>query len=135
MQYQGYEKDRRTLKFRCPAAGLGVTCKNQDACRSACKDQGFGRVVRVKIDRDRRIFLPVYRHSNQFADRYKRRTSVERLFARVDHMYGFERHTIRGLKPMRLRMTMALSAMLATAVGWIEAGHAEKIRSLSPLAA
>lgn len=135
MQYQGYEKDRRTLKFRCPAAGLGVTCKNREACRSACKDQGFGRVARVKIDRDRRIFLPIYRHSNQFADRYKRRTSVERLFARVDHMYGFERHTIRGLKQMRLRMTMALSAMLATAVGWIQAGHAKKIRSLSPLVA
>ena len=135
MQYQGYEKDRRTLKFRCPAAGLGVRCKNQEACRSASKDQGFGRVLRVKIDRDRRIFLPIYRHSNQFADRYKRRTSVERLFARVDHMYGFERHTIRGLKQMRLRMTMALSAMLATAVGWIEAGRIEKMRSLSPMVA
>lgn len=134
MQFQGFEKDRSTLKFRCPAAAYGLTCENQESCRSVRKDQGFGRVVRVSLDRDRRLFLPIYRHSWRFHDLYKKRTSVERLFSRFDHQYNFERHTIRGLKRMRVRVALSLTAMLATAVGWIEAGRREKMRSLSPAA-
>lgn len=80
-------------------------------------------VRRVPLARDRRLFLPFHRHSRRF-----RRTSVERLFARLDHLYGFERHTVRGLRAMQLRMAMARSAMLATALGWLEMGRRENLR-------
>jgi hypothetical protein len=130
MQFQGYEKDRQTLKFRCPAAAFGVECNNQQACQSRTKDTGFGRVVRVNIDQDRRIHLPCYRHGRVFEEGYKKRTAVERVNSRIDQVYGFERHAIRGLKKMTLRIGMALVTMAATAVAWIENGMVEKARSL-----
>ena len=132
MQYTGFESDRRTLKFRCPAAAYGVTCENRQACRCApqVRDGDWGRVVRVPIETNRRLFGPVYAHSYRFEDEYKSRTSVERLFFRFDHLYGFEHHTTRGLARMKVRVAMALVAMLATAVGWIEAGQPENARRM-----
>lgn len=132
MQFTGFEKARRTLKFRCPAAAYGLACGNRDACRCAppVRDGDWGRVVRVPIETNRRLFGPVYAHSYRFEDHYKSRTSVERLFFRVDHMYGFEHHNTRGLKRMKTRVAMALIAMLATAVGWIEAGQPENARRM-----
>lgn len=132
MQFTGFEKDRQTLKFRCPAAVYGLECENREACRcrSQVRDGDWGRVVRVPIEKNRRLFGPVYAHSYHFEDLYKSRTSVERLFFRVDHMYGFEHHTTRGLARMKTRVTMALIAMLATAVGWIEAGQPENARRM-----
>jgi hypothetical protein len=130
MQYMGFEKDRGTLKFRCPAAAYDLECENREACRCApsVRDGEWGRVVRVPIEKNRRLFGPIYAHSYRFEDLYKSRTAVERLFFRLDHMYGFEHHTTRGLKRMKTRVAMALIAMLATAVGWIEAGQPENVR-------
>lgn len=132
MAFMGYEAKRDALKFRCPAAAFGIECQNIDACGAsvAVKAGTYGRVVRVKLDRDRRLLGPVYHHSYRFADLYKMRTSVERLFARLDHMYGFEKHNTTGLKRMRVRLSLAMIAMQATALGWIHAGKRERIRCL-----
>ncbi len=132
MQFQGYEKDRQTLKFRCPAAAFGLECRNREACRCrpGVRDGDYGRVVRVPLERDRRIFLPTHRHSRGFREAYKKRSSVERVNSRIDQVYGFEHHFIRGLKKMRLRVGLALIVMLATAVAWVRAGRKEKLRSL-----
>jgi hypothetical protein len=35
-------------------------------------------------------------------------TAVERVNSRIDQVYGFERHFIRGHKKMRLRMGLAI---------------------------
>lgn len=128
MQYQGHEQEREALKFRCPAAAFGVECKNQAACAGRTKDQRFGRVVRVPLGRDRRLFAPLYAHSQRFKDIYKGRTSIERIFFRLDHLYGFEHTLVRGLGKMRALASVGLSAMLATALGWIKIGRPDKIR-------
>jgi hypothetical protein len=130
MEFRGYEKDRRTLKFRCPAAAFGLECKNQEACRRLLPDQGFGRTIRVPLERDRRRILPVYPHGTRFEKAYKKRTSIERFFFRLDHFYGFERNSAVGLKQMRLRTAMGFIGVLATAVGWIAAKEPGKMRSL-----
>jgi hypothetical protein len=132
MQYMGFEADRQTLKFRCPAAAFGIECKNREACRcqSSVRDGAYGRVVRVPLARDRRLFLPCHRHSYAFARGYKRRTAVERVFSRVDQVYGFEHHYIQGKDKMQTRVGLALIVMLATAVAWAQAGRLENIRSL-----
>jgi len=132
MQFMGFEKSRKTLKFRCPAKTLGIECKNGEACRCAplVRDGEYGRVVRVPLDRDRRLFLPTHRHSHTFARLYKKRTSVERVNSRIDNVYGFEHHFIRGAKKMKCRVGLALIVMLATAVSWIEAGQMDRARSL-----
>ena len=34
MFFHGFEKDRSTLKYRCPAAALGLTCQGRNECES-----------------------------------------------------------------------------------------------------
>ena len=54
MHYQGYEKQRGTLKWACPAAVNDLQCEVRDECyrlgnvSTAAKT----RVVRVKVDPD-----------------------------------------------------------------------------------
>ncbi|MGE5575796.1 MAG: DDE transposase, partial [Syntrophothermus sp.] len=61
---------------------------------------------------------------------YKKRTAVERVNSRLDNVFGFERHFIRGLKKMKLRCTLALVVMLAMALGRIKEKNGENLRSL-----
>lgn len=132
MPFMGFEKKRATLKFRCPAAAFGIECHNRQACRCAPKvrDGHYGRVVRVPLARNRRLFLPCHRHSYAFTRGYKRRTAVERVNSRIDHVYGFEHHFISGQKKMQTRVGLALIVMLATAIAWAQAGRLDKVRSL-----
>ena len=123
MAHAGFEKDRNTLKYRCPAAHYGQHCSGRSQC-------AMGTSVRIPIAEDRRVFGPVARDSYKWKDLYKRRTAVERLNSRLDVSFGFENHTIRGLKKMRLRVGMAYLAMLAMALGRIRENKAQHMRSL-----
>jgi len=126
MVFYGFEKGRTTLKYRCPAAVYGFECADQDGCcRSA-----YGRVVRVPLEWDRRRFVPVPRGSYKWRRLYSRRTAVERVNSRLDVSFGFERHFIRGMNKMRVRVGMALVVMLAMALGSIELGELYRMRSL-----
>ena len=58
------------------------------------------------------------------------RGAVERVNSRLAGGFRSERPSIRGLAKMRLRVTMALTIMLAMAVGRIRAGQPENLRSL-----
>jgi hypothetical protein len=131
LAFMGYEKDRETLKYRCPAAAYGYECLGRAECEAMAPGApgGFGRVVRVPLQRDHRIFIPTPRSSPSFHRAYAKRSSVERVNSRVDHVLGFENHTIRGLQKMRTRMGLALVVMLSMAVGHIKAGRKEQMRS------
>jgi hypothetical protein len=132
MQFMGYEKERRTLKFRCPAAVYGIECHNRQAC--AClpgvREGKWGRTVRVPLERERRLLTPDYFHSRSFKTPYKRRTSVERIFNRVDHVHHLEHNHVRSRERMEVRVGLVLTAMLAQAVAHVEAGHAESVRRM-----
>jgi len=132
MQFMGFEADRQCLKFRCPAAAFDLECHNREAC--AClpqvRDGAFGRVVRVPLERDRRLLGPIYEHSLRFERLYKKRTAVERVNSRIDQVYGLEHHFIRGLKRMKLRVSLSLLVMLGTAVGWVRLKKPQNVRSL-----
>jgi len=130
MQFCGYEEERGTLKFRCPAAAYGIECHNKEACRSTTRDQGHGRTIRVAIDDDPRIHLPVYTKSHRFEKLYNGRTSVERLFHRLDHLFGMEAPLqTMGLEKAKVRVGLAMSAMVATALGWLAEERRDMIRS------
>lgn len=130
MEFKGFEADRETLKFRCPAAAFGIECKNREACRSIIKDEGHGRIVRIKLEDNPRLFLPVHQGSRRFEKLYAERTSIERLFSRLDHMFGMEAPLrSKGLERATIRVTLAFSAMLATAVGWLMEERQDMIRS------
>jgi hypothetical protein len=60
-------------------------------------------VVRIPLERDRRIFTSVARCSQKWEKAYARRTAVERVNSRVDKLLGFEHHTIRGQAKMEMR--------------------------------
>ncbi len=123
MAHAGFEKDRNTIKYRCPAIHYGKSCPGQSTCKIASS-------VRIPISEDRRVFGPVARDSYKWKDIYKSRTAVERVYSRMDVSFGFENHTIRGKKKMKLRVTMAYMAMLAMALGRIKENQSENMRSL-----
>lgn len=123
MAHAGFEKQRNTIKYRCPAEHYGTHCSGRSQCCIA-------KSVRIPIDEDRRVFGPVARDSYKWHDLYKRRTAAERVNSRLDVSFGFEHHTIRGLAKMRLRVGMAYMAMLAIALGRIKENKAEQMRSL-----
>ena len=129
LAFCGFEADRKCLKYRCPAAAYGFECSGREACESRAHVGAFGRVARVPLDTDRRIFVPYARHSTKWTKAYKRRTSVERVNSRIDRLLGFEKHFIRGMAKMTFRLTLALTAMLAMALGRIRANQREDLRS------
>ena len=132
MAFWGFEADRDALKFRCPAAARGLECPGRSACEEAAPGNpgSYGRIVRVPLDTDRRIFTPIPMDTPQWDREYAARTSVERVNSRIDQGFGFERHTIRGLAKMQTRMGLALAVMLVVAVGSIREGKLDMIRSL-----
>ena len=135
MAYMGFEADRRSLKYRCPAAAYGLSCHNKDRCGRGNYGE-YGRVVRIPLDKDRRIFTPIARSSYAWERRYDGRTSVERVNSRIDNVLGFEFHYIRGKAKMTLSMSLSLVVMLAMAVGRIKLDQKEKLRSfVQPAAA
>jgi hypothetical protein len=119
----GFEKDRDALKHLCPAKYYGVECRGKDACPVKSG-------VRIPLREDRRVFTPVARPSAKWKKIYDKRTAVERVNSRIDRVFGFEDHCIRGLRKMNLRCSLALVTMLAMALGRIRTKQEDKLRSL-----
>ena len=120
MAFQGYEADRGTLKYRCPAAAYGLDCAGRAGClRDAGSKAGdYGRVVRVDLAAsDRRMFTPTPWGSPSWRRGYNRRGALERINARLDNDFGFERHFVRGRTRMKTRLGLALAVMMALALG------------------
>jgi hypothetical protein len=123
MAYGGFEKDRETLKYRCPARHYGVDCAGAGSCSAKCG-------VRIPMSEDRRIFTPLARSTHSWDREYKKRTSVERVNSRIDVSYGFENHFIRGKSKMKLRCGLAFIVMLAMALGRAREKRFDRLRSL-----
>jgi hypothetical protein len=133
LAFQGFEADRSTLKYRCPAAAYGLDCEGRERCHQAggVEPGAYGRIVRIKLDEhDRRIFVPTPHGSPSWQRGYKRRTALERINNRIDHRFGFERHFIRGLAKMQTRVGLALAVMMAIALGHVRQGRIGQMRSL-----
>ena len=123
MAFGGFEEDRNTLKYRCPAKHYGFQCKGKDRC---CISDN----IRIDLESNPRIFTPVARSSYRWKDIYKKRSSVERVNGRLDESFCFEKHYIRGIKKMKLRCGLALIVMLGMAYGRVREKQPEKLRSL-----
>jgi len=123
MAYGGFEKDRGTLKYRCPARHYGLSCLGIKRCR-------VKGAVRIPLKEDPRIFTPLARSSYAWKSIYKKRTAVERVNSRLDRVFGFEEHYIRGLKKMTLRCTLALMIMLVMALGRVRQNKRQHLRSV-----
>lgn len=123
MAYNGFERDRGTQKFACPAVRYGVECEGKGEC---CVKQG----LRVGLEENPRIFTPVARGSYKWERLYRKRTSVERVNSRIDGSFGFSKHYIRGLRKMRVRCGISMSVMLSLALGRVRQGRKDLMRKL-----
>jgi hypothetical protein len=123
MAFGGFEESRGTLKYRCPAQHYGFEC-------AGCEKCPVGKAVRIALSDDRRVFTPLARSSYRWKSIYKMRTAAERVNSRIDTVFGFERHYIRGQQKMKLRVSLALCVMLAMALGRIKENQKESMRSL-----
>jgi hypothetical protein len=56
--------------------------------------------------------------------------AVERVNSRLDVSFGFERHFIRGMNKMKVRLGIAFVVMLSMALGSIEMGKPDRMGSL-----
>ena len=133
LAFQGFEADRNSLKYRCPAAAFGLECQGQAQCHQAgeVNPGDYGRIVRIKLDaHDRRIFVPTPHGSPSWQRGYNRRSALERINNRIDRHFGFEQHFIRGIAKMTTRVGLAIAVMMAMALGHIRAGRPEQMRSL-----
>jgi len=124
MAYNGFEKKRNSLKYLCPARAYGVHCSGAEKCTL------YNKSLRIPLQEDRRVFTPVARSSYKWEVLYRKRSSIERVNSRLDVSFGFERHYIRGLLKMKLRCGLALSVMLAIAVGRLKQKQEKLMRSL-----
>ena len=124
----GYEEARGCLKYRCPAVAGNYPCPGRNSCPGAQGD--YGKVIRIPLEKDRRMFVPVARGTKSWKRAYARRTAVERVNSRIDRVLSFELHTIRGLAKMQARMGIALVVMLSMALGRLETGQKDQISSL-----
>lgn len=131
MAFCGFEKDRKALKYRCPVAAYGVECKGYAQCSQKTK----GKIVRIPLDADRRIFVPIARSSYKWQRIYNGRTAVERVNSRIDLSFGFEHHFIRGKAKMTLRVGLALLVMISMALARIKRDQEKDMRSLIKQAA
>lgn len=105
----GYEADRDALRFKCPVNHYGCKCSAQDDC-DKCKN------IRVPLSLNERIFTQVNRQGYQWKRLYNTRTSVERVFSRLDVSFGFEARRIRGVKKMQLFSVLAFTVMNTLAI-------------------
>ena len=132
MAFWGSEDARGVLKYRCPAAAYGLRCEGWKKCHgdAGCETGGYGRVVRVPLERDRRIFAPTPRGSVSWERAYKRRGALERINSRIECSFGFGKHFIRGKDKMSARAGLAVVVMMALAIGHVRAERPECMRSL-----
>lgn len=133
LAFHGFEADRNTLKYRCPAAAYGLECKGQAQCHQAAgvNPGSYGRIIRINLRQaNRRIFTPTPHGSPGWKRGYNRRSALERINNRIDNHFGFEQHFIRGISKMTMRVGLALAVMMAMALGHVKAGRKDQMRSL-----
>ena len=87
--------------------------------------------VRVDLEKhDRRLFTPTPWGSPSWKRGYNRRSALERIYSRVDNAYHMEKHYIRGMRQMRLRLGLVTVVMMAMALGCLRAERQDRMRSL-----
>jgi hypothetical protein len=108
----GYEKDRETVKWRCPAMHDGLPCASLEKCNGEKK---YGLVVRVKCEEDLRRFPAISRATKQFERRYNGRTAVERVNGRLKIFWGVDDGNVRGARRFHAHVGVVMVVHLALA--------------------
>ena len=134
MAYIGYEPERETLKYRCPAMHEGWQCPMSQVCNAG---KSYGMTVRVDREIDLRRFPALPRGTKKFERMYKGRTAVERVNGRFKVFWGVDDGNLRGSRRFfaNVGAVMVVHAAFATflAMAPRREGTLGKMR-LSPIA-
>jgi hypothetical protein len=134
MAYIGYEPDRETIKYRCPAKHEGWECPMSAFCNA---HTDYGKTVRVDREIDLRRFPALPRATKKFERLYKGRTAVERVNARLKIFWGIDDGNLKGARRFHawVGAVMAVHAGFATLLASAPRyeGTLGKVR-LSPIA-
>jgi len=95
MAYIGYEPERETIKYRCPAKHEGWNCPMSEICNAG---KSYGKTVRVPRDVDLRRFPAIPRATKKFERLYDGRTAVERVNGRLKIFWGLDDGNLRGAR-------------------------------------
>ena len=135
MAYIGYEPERETLKYRCPAMHEGWDCPMSPICNAG---KSYGKTVRVDCELDPRRFPSLPRATKKFERMYKGRTAVERVNGRLKIFWGVDDGNLRGSRRFvaQVGVVLAVHAVFATLLASAprREGTLGKLR-LSPIAA
>jgi hypothetical protein len=134
MSYIGYEPQRETLKYRCPAHHEGWECPMATICNEG---KPYGKTVRVNRQLDPRRFPSLPRATKKFERMYKGRTSVERVNGRLKVFWGVDDGNVTGSRRFVAQVSVVLAVHAAFATLLAAAPRREgtlgKLR-LSPIA-
>jgi DDE family transposase/transposase-like protein DUF772 len=134
MSYIGYEPERETLKYRCPAKHEGWECPMSAVCNAG---KSYGKTVRVPRAVDLRRFPALPRATKKFEQMYKGRTAVERVNARLKIFWGADDGNVTGSRRFVAGVGVVLAVHAAFATLLASAPRREgtlgKLR-LSPIA-
>jgi hypothetical protein len=112
MSYAGHEKDRGTLKYRCPAKVEGFACGSEARCNAG---KSYGMTVRVDQEIDLRRFPSIPRATPSFERLYKGRTAVERVNDRLKVFWGADDGNVVGARRFCAHVSAVLVIHLACA--------------------
>ena len=130
MAFMGFEKDRGTLKYRCPAMAYGFQCKGMAACKANYNGKSdFGRVVRIPVAKNFRIFSPVLKGTPKWQRLYNKRSAVERFNFRMKGMLNFDSRNLRGLDNIKLKSALSIMAMVGMFLARLRANDMKHLRS------
>jgi hypothetical protein len=113
MAYVGYEEDRGTVRYRCPARHEGWDCPSDSRCNAG---RDWGLTARLPCARDLRRFPPIPRATKEFERLYKGRTAVERVNARLKIFWGADDGNVTGARRFHgfIGAVMVVHLMFAT---------------------
>lgn len=113
MSYIGYEPERETLKYRCPAKHEDWACPMSAICNAG---KSYGKTVRVPREEDLRRFPALPRATKKFEQMYKGRTAVERVNARLKIFWGVDDGNVTGTRRFvaQVGVVMVVHAAFAT---------------------
>jgi Transposase DDE domain/Transposase domain (DUF772) len=134
MSYIGYEPERETLKYRRPAKHEDWECPMSRICNAG---KSYGKTVRVPREVDLRRFPALPRATRKFEQKYKGRTAVERVNARLKIFWGADDGNLTGSRRFvaGVGVVMVVHAAFATLLACAprQEGTLGKVR-LSPIA-
>jgi hypothetical protein len=121
MSYVGYEEDRDTVRYRCPARHEGWQCPSDAKCNAGLD---WGLTARIPCELDLRRFPPIPRATKEFERRYKGRTAVERVNARLKIFWGADDGNVTGARRFHafvgavMVVHLVFATLLARAPRW-----------------